>query len=51
MGKLILEKESHQIRGAAFEVYKEMGHGFLEAISSEHPGDRQSAATGILQPR
>ncbi len=35
MGKLIYEEESFQIRGAAFEVYKEMGNGFLEAVYQE----------------
>ena len=35
MGKLILETESYQIRGAVFEVYKEMGNGFLEAVYQE----------------
>lgn len=35
MSKLIFEKESYQIRGAAFEVYKEMGHGFLESVYQE----------------
>ena len=35
MSKLIFEQESYQIRGAAFEVYKEMGHGFLESVYQE----------------
>ena len=35
MSALIFEKESYAIRGAAFEVYKEMGHGFLEAVYQE----------------
>ena len=35
MSKLIMEKESYAIRGAAFEVYKEMGHGFLESVYQE----------------
>lgn len=35
MGKLLFEKESYAIRGAAFEVYKEMGNGFLEAVYQE----------------
>ena len=35
MSKLLFEKESYQIRGAAFEVYKEMGHGFLESVYQE----------------
>lgn len=32
---LIFEKESYAIRGAVFEVYKEMGRGFLEAVYHE----------------
>ena len=32
---LILEEESYQILGACFEVYKEKGHGFLEAVYQE----------------
>lgn len=35
MSKLIMEKESYAIRGAAFEVSKEMGHGFLESVYQE----------------
>jgi GxxExxY protein len=35
VSKLIFEQESYAIRGAAFEVYKEMGHGFLEAVYQE----------------
>jgi hypothetical protein len=31
MSELLYEKESYAIRGAIFEVYKEMGPGFLEA--------------------
>jgi len=32
---LIHEEESYQILGACFEVYKEKGHGFLEAVYQE----------------
>jgi GxxExxY protein len=32
---LKLEKESYKIRGAVFEVYREMGCGFLEAVYQE----------------
>ena len=32
---LIFEEETYAIRGAAFEVYKEMGCGFLEAVYQE----------------
>ena len=35
MNKLIYEEESYQIRGTCFEVYKEMGPGFLEAVYQE----------------
>ena len=32
---LIYEEESYAIRGAVFEVYREMGNGFLEAVYQE----------------
>ncbi|MEM9423174.1 MAG: GxxExxY protein [Spirochaetota bacterium] len=32
---LLLEKESFAIRGAVFDVYKELGCGFLEAVYQE----------------
>ena len=32
---LIHEEESYKIIGACFEVYKEKGHGFLEAVYQE----------------
>jgi len=35
MSKLIYKKESYKIRGAAFEVYKEMGSGFVEPVYQE----------------
>lgn len=35
MKKLILEKETYAILGACFEVYKEKGCGFLEAVYQE----------------
>jgi len=31
--EILLKKEVYQIMGAAFEVHKEKGHGFLEAVS------------------
>jgi GxxExxY protein len=34
-GKLLYEAESYAIRGAVFEVYTEMGCGFLEAVYQE----------------
>ena len=33
--ELLLEEESYLIRGAIFEVYREMGCGFLEAVYQE----------------
>ena len=35
MGEFLYEKESYAIRGACFEVYKEKGNGFLEAVYQE----------------
>lgn len=35
MGKLLFEEESYKIQGAIFEVYKELGNGFLEAVYQE----------------
>lgn len=35
MSDLIYEQESYVIRGAVFEVYKEMGSGFLEPVYQE----------------
>lgn len=35
MNKLILEPETYAILGACFEVYKEKGCGFLEAVYQE----------------
>lgn len=32
---LVYEKETYAIRGAIFEVYREMGCGFLEAVYQE----------------
>ncbi|ABA59374.1 conserved hypothetical protein [Nitrosococcus oceani ATCC 19707] len=32
---IIYEKESYAIRGAVFEVYREMGCGFLESVYQE----------------
>ena len=32
---LLFEKKSYAIRGAVFEVYREMGCGFLEAVYQE----------------
>jgi len=35
MSKLLYESETYAIRGAVFEVYKQMGSGFLEAVYQE----------------
>ncbi len=35
VGKLMHEHESYAIRGAVFEVYREMGCGFLESVYQE----------------
>lgn len=35
MGQLIYEQETYTIRGAVFEVYRQMGCGFLEAVYQE----------------
>jgi GxxExxY protein len=35
MTKLLLEDETYLIRGACFEVYKDKGAGFLEAVYQE----------------
>lgn len=32
---LLYKLESYEINGAAFEVYKQLGHGFLEAVYQE----------------
>jgi len=35
MSQLLFEKETFAIRGAVFEVYREMGSGFLEPVYQE----------------
>ena len=35
MAELIYSEESYKIMGACFEVYKEMGCGFLEPVYQE----------------
>ena len=35
MTKLIYAEETYKIRGALFEVYKNLGCGFLEAVYQE----------------
>lgn len=34
-GRLLYEAETYRIRGAVFEVYRNMGPGFLEAVYQE----------------
>jgi len=34
-GKILWKVESYQIIGACFEVYREQGNGFLEAVYQE----------------
>ena len=34
-GRIVFKKESYRIMGACFEVYKEKGNGFLEAVYQE----------------
>lgn len=34
-GRLLLEEEAFRVRGAVFEVRREMGSGFLEAVYQE----------------
>jgi len=35
MGEIVYKQESYMINGAIFEVYKELGSGFLEAVYQE----------------
>ncbi len=35
MNKILFREESYAIQGAVFEVYREMGCGFLEAVYQE----------------
>jgi GxxExxY protein len=46
MVELLLEKESYAVRGCVFEVYREMGCGFLEAVYQECM-ERELAKQGI----
>lgn len=46
MSELLYEKESYAIRGAIFEVYREMGPGFLEPVYQECL-EKELTRTGI----
>ena len=46
MSELLLHDESYQIRGAVFEVYRDLGCGFLEAVYQECL-ERELGAQGI----
>ena len=35
MSEIVYREESHAIQGAIFEVYHEMGSGFLESVYQE----------------
>ncbi len=35
MSKIVFKDESYKIQGAIFEVYKELGCGFLESVYQE----------------
>ncbi len=35
MGQLIYAEETYAIRGAVFDVYRELGSGFLKAVYQE----------------
>ena len=45
---LRFSQESYQIRGAVFEVYREMGSGFLEAVYQEGISQRTQGAGAQL---
>ena len=35
MGKILYKDEAYALQGAVFEVYRELGCGFLEAVYQE----------------
>ncbi len=47
MDEFLYKEESYAIRGACFEVYKEKGNGFLEAVYQECL-EKEFALQGIL---
>jgi len=46
MTKLLYKEEVYAIQGAVFEVYKEMGYGFLESVYQESM-EKELIARGI----
>ncbi|MCL2296993.1 MAG: GxxExxY protein [Proteobacteria bacterium] len=44
--KILFKDECYRIQGAVFEVYREIGHGFLEAVYQERM-ERELAAREI----
>ena len=46
MDRLKYEDESDRVRGAVFEVYRQMGCGFLEAVYQQCM-ERELTRTGI----
>jgi GxxExxY protein len=46
MSQLLLEEETFAMRGAVFEVYREMGSGFLEQVYQECL-EKELASRGI----
>ncbi len=44
--ELLYEEESYRIRGAVFDVYKEMGNGYVEPVYQECM-EKELAAQGI----
>ena len=45
--KIIYKEEGYKIQGAFFEVYKELGSGFLEAVFQESL-EREFALQDVL---
>ncbi len=49
MGKLLYEKESYVIRGACFELYKELGYGHKEIVYHHGLEEKLKAADSELK--